>query len=119
MNTEARKFGELVGNVATSLVMMDTNKDGKVQLAEALSAISAVTVGILGNFGSFGEAWRQLKEEGAPARAEFIDGFKSRFDLPDDEIESAIEDTIAWIDQGVVIGNRWAGLLKKDEAVTS
>jgi hypothetical protein len=106
-NTNAQNFGAFVGEAITSFINADTNRDGKLQGSEIAATALAVLIAGVRVFDTFDEAIAELRNNGSPARVALIAGLKAKFDLRDDELEFLIEDTIAYVEEGVALVERW------------
>lgn len=107
----------------TAAVGIDQNQDGNVDLGEGLAfgqkAVSIVIV----RYSTFLESIEQLKNVNDERRKELIEVFADNLDLPNQQVEDVLEDTIRYIERtatdGYELAMRWASLGKEEEPVTA
>lgn len=114
-NTNAQNFGSFVGEAITSFINADTNRDGKLQGSEIAATALAVLIAGVRVFDTFDEAIAELRNNGSAARVALIEGLKAKFDLSNDELEFLIEDTLAYIEGGVALVERWVAFRQPTE----
>jgi hypothetical protein len=115
MNQNAQNFGAFVGETITSFLNADSNRDGKLQAGEIASVVLSILISGVKVFDTFDEALAELRNNGSPARVALLNGLKAKFDLEDDTLESLIEDTLFFIEDGIAITERWMAFRKVTE----
>jgi hypothetical protein len=113
-NNNAQNFGAFVGNVVTSLVNADTNRDGRLQGGEIFAAVFNILLSGAQVFDTFDEALAEIRNNGSAARVALLNGVKAKFDIADDELEGLIEDTLTFIEGGMTITERWMNFRKEN-----
>jgi hypothetical protein len=93
---EARAAAAAAGDTIERIVKVDANKDGKITFDEILTGMLAVYGSISTQLGSWKLAIGAIGED--DVRNAIVEGFADGFDIPNDTIENAVEQTIKTLD---------------------
>jgi len=87
--------------------IMDASADGTVNLTDAPLFFPPLMASVKA-FGGIQGVSAELVDLDEVEKAELLDYVRGQFDLPDDQLEMLIEDTIALVLDLVKLGGRWA-----------
>lgn len=103
--------------IISGLVTIDANNDGKVDFGEGVSFGSLLFQSVLKHYSSISEFIAEMKNTDSAERKELIAVFADGFDLPNDEVEILIEDTVIYLEdtasKGIELAKRYRDLGKQ------
>lgn len=111
---KATKLVETLAKVASLAASIDRNQDGKIDLNETITVVQAFILEGINVFGDFNEGLNQLRNADSEAMKTLVEAFKVKFDLPNDDLESLIEDWISVVLEVVDIVQYTSKYLKQE-----
>lgn len=118
MDSTVSRLVAFLAEAVNAVVVIDSDKDGKVQGIEILTFIQKLAIAGFRSFQGFN--LEQFKSElklvmaDPVTRSQLISEFGAKFDLPNDAVEFLIEDTLAYLDMGAGLVARWKKVIKNE-----
>jgi len=107
-----RDVAALIGQA----VNIDSNQNKKIEITEWLSVGQTFVVTGLRHYSNLPDVLADLKDANSAERKDLIAVFTEGFDLPDDEAEALVEQTLAFVERtitdGIDLGKRWSELVQ-------
>lgn len=94
-----------VANVISAGVQIDRDGDGKIGWGEGFGFGQALISAVMRQYSNLQVAMEQLQDANNAERQELIQVFADGFDLPNDEVENAVEKTMEKLN--VIATNVW------------
>jgi hypothetical protein len=112
-NLSSFALGQMLGQLVTKAVTVDSNQDGKISSTELMSFLISLVLELTKNFSQIPLAVKELKSPTNEAHIALVAGIKEKFDIPDDELEALIEDTLEVLLQIFSLVTDWKEFLSQ------
>lgn len=119
--TRVKPVVSFLANLVSRITQIDANRDGRVQMLEALNALQVLAFEAFKDFYGFSvaELRLQVRDIDEAERAELVAVFKEKFILTNTEAELVIEAWLDWLSQGFGLFERTKALFDKTTPVVA